>query len=603
MSLSKNYLISESIGSGSMGTISKAIQKSLDRFVAVKQIHPHLSKDPQHILRLEREAKSAARLNHMNIMEIIDFGNEDEQYYIVVEYIDGPSLAGIFQNISSLSMDVIFSVIIQMLNGLEHAHNHGIIHRDIKPENIMFTCSGVLKITDFGVARIAKHPSITQEDQNIIGTPYYMAPEQAEGKKTDHRADLFSVGVVLYQMLCNALPFKGNNIATVLNEIIYKPHTPVKELNPDIAEELCNIVERALEKDVTHRFFDAAEFAYALETFAQNAGIQFSPRILKNFFESDLNLSQPETKPERSEFSKSYIGKGRATCAILPLTGCFGCQVNLLDLHEDFQKLYKKLDVRFSYLMDIKEIPKVDIGIVEGCVANFDNQAKLEKLRDSCETLVALGTCACFGGIPGLRNFHGINDVIQRAYLQSESTVKLGTIPDSPEIPSMTDNVHPLSDIVKIDYKIPGCPSPPHMVLETIDHLIKGTEPEIPTHTLCYECTRTRKEMLNPRREFIADKINPIMELEKIDPETCFLEQGVLCMGITTRSGCNARCLKNNIPCQGCMGPGPHVRETGAKWINALGSLLPGGSMRFRHDLVGIGYCYTLPISMMPFKK
>ncbi len=98
------------------------------------------------------------------------------------------------------------------------------------------------------------------------------------------------------------------------------------------------------------------------------------------------------------------------------------------------------------------------------------------------------------------------------------------------------------------------------------------------------------REMLNPQRRFIADEINPIMELEKIDPDLCFLEQGVLCLGLATREGCGARCLKDNVPCQGCMGPPPRVRETGAKWIDALGSLLPGGTLRFRHDLIGYGY-------------
>jgi serine/threonine protein kinase len=602
MSLSKNYVISESIGSGSMATISKAIQKSLDRFVAVKQIHPHLSKEGQHIKRLEREAKSAASLNHMNIMEIIDFGKENDQYYIVVEYIDGPTLSQLFNKTAKLPLEVILSIIIQILNGLEHAHNRGIIHRDIKPENIMFTRSGIAKITDFGVARIVQKPSITHEE-NVVGTPYYMSPEQADKKMADQRSDLFSVGVMLYQMLTGELPFQGSNIAVVLNEIIYKPHMPIHALNPDIPEELIRIVDRSLEKDVTRRFFDATEFAYALESFAFKSGVQFGPRVIKMFFDTTLNLAEAKDETEKLKYSSSYVGKGRPTAAILPLTGCFGCQVNMLDLHEDFEKLHDKIDIKFSYLMDIKSIPRVDIGIVEGCVANSENQERLEKLRASCETLIALGTCACFGGIPGLRNLHSVNDVINRAYLQSESTLKIGTIPDSPSIPPLTSYVRAIPDLVKVDYSIPGCPSPPKVMLDTFLSLLKGTEPEVPTHTLCFECKRNRKEMMNPKREFISDNIHAIMELETIDPETCFLEQGVLCMGITTRAGCGARCLLSNIPCQGCMGPAPHVRETGAKWINTLGSLLPGGSMRFRHDLVGIGYCYTLPISMMPFRK
>jgi F420-non-reducing hydrogenase small subunit len=253
--------------------------------------------------------------------------------------------------------------------------------------------------------------------------------------------------------------------------------------------------------------------------------------------------------------------------------------------------------------MDMKTIPRVDIGIVEGCVANSENEERLHTLRESCETLIALGTCACFGGIPGLRNLHPVTDVIHRAYLQSESTVKIGTLPDSPEIPTITSHVRAVPEVVKVEHMIPGCPSPPQVVLQTIECITRGAEVEVTAHTLCFECKRTRKEMLNAKKEFISDGIHPIMELPEINPDVCFLEQGVLCMGISTRCGCNARCLQSNIPCQGCMGPAPHVRETGAKWVNALGSLLPGGSMRFRHDLVGIGYCYTLPISMMPYRN
>jgi serine/threonine protein kinase len=600
MSLKENYMITDPIGRGSMGSISKAIQKSLDRYVAVKLINPHLSDDPHHIRRLEREAKSAARLKHMNVMEIIDFGREDSQYYIVVEYIDGPSLAQILQRVPMLPLEVVIATVMQTLNGLEHAHNKGIIHRDIKPENIMFTRSGIAKITDFGVAHITRQPSITQADMNIIGTPHYMSPEQADGKEIDNRSDLFSVGVMLYQLLTNTLPFDGDNIAVVLNKIISKPFVPVQKRNPDVSDELARILEKALHKDVTRRYFDATEFMHALETFAFRSGTPYNHRVTKSFLETELDLDEQPPELERPAYPSSFIGKSRPSVAILPLTGCFGCQVNLLDLHEDIVEFAQLIDIRFTYLMDIKKIPKVDIGLVEGCVANTENEDRLKKLRDACESLVALGTCACFGGIPGLRNLHSVDDLISRAYLQSESTVKIGTIPDSPDLPPLIPHVRPLSEVVKVDISIPGCPPPPGVVLDTFRKITKGENPVVSSHALCYDCPRTRKEMLNPKREFIADAIRPIMELEVIDPGICFLEQGVLCMGITTRSGCGARCVGSNIPCQGCMGPAPHVRETGAKWINALGSLLPGGSLRFRHDLVGIGYCYTLPCSMMP---
>ncbi len=611
MSFKKNIVVTEQIGSGSMATVSRAIQKSLDRIVVVKQIHPHLSSDPLYVSRFEREAKAASSLKHLNIMDVIDFGIEDSQYFLIAEYIDGPSLLHLLNSSDKLPLPVILCVGTQILSGLEHAHNKGVIHRDIKPDNIMFTSSGVAKITDFGVARAADLPSLTQAGHRAIGTPSYMSPEQAQGKTVDQRADLFSVGVILYQMLTNTLPFTGDSIAVTLKKLIYEPHPPVKEMNPDVPDDLVRIVERALSKDITQRFFDATEFMVALEIFAFEADIVNEPEEIRNFITRTPDLKEKVVKD--GKFSTSQIrqmrqttgaGADPLTAAILPLTGCFGCQVNLFDLHEDFKKFHEIIDIQFSYFMDIKEIPQVNVGIVEGCVGNSEDEKRLKVLRERCETLVALGTCACFGGIPGLRNLHPLNDVLSRAYIQSESTAKVGHIvPGSPAVPSMQAYVRPVSDVVKADFTIPGCPSPRKLVLNFFEHMVKGNNLEFSTHTLCFECKRTRKEMLNGKQEFIADDIHPIMELERIDPDICFLEQGVLCMGLTTRAGCEARCIRNNIPCQGCMGPAPQVKETGTKLINTLGSLLPGGTIRFRHDLVGLGYCYTLPVSMMPFKK
>ncbi len=609
MSLKRNYIITEQIGKGGMATVEKAIQKSLNRFVVIKKIHPHLTDNEENVYRFEREAQSTASLKHVNIMDIIDFGVDGDQYFIVAEYIDGPSLAAVMDSVKQLPLNAALSIMVQMLKGMEHAHNNGVIHRDLKPENIMFTRAGEVKLTDFGVAQAANLPPIASIEKDIVGTPHFMAPEQARGEKIDHRSDLFSAGVILYEMLTGVLPFQGQNKAITLAKLMHEPHAPVVNVRFDVPDRLSRIVDRALEKDATRRFFDATEFSYAVEQCAAESGVSIGPGEIKAFFESVLNLkdetgdAEERTPSEirRQRPTTTVIKKPRPTAAILPLTGCFGCHVNLLDLHEDFSKLHQMIDVRFSYLQDVKKIPKADIGIVEGSVSNAENEERLKELRESCDALIALGTCACFGGVPGLRNLHPVEEVLRRAYIDSESTAD-GRIPDGDLAPPLQDHVRAVSDVVTVNAAIPGCPSPPELILESLEHLINGTEIHVPMQSLCAECGRRRREMLNGKRGFISDDIRPIMELDQIDPNVCFLEQGVLCMGISTRSGCGGRCVKNNIPCQGCMGPAPHVKETGAKWINALGSLLPGGPMRFRHDLVGIGYCYTLPVSMMPFK-
>ena len=610
MTLMENYAILEKLGSGSMASIHKGIQKSLERYVAIKKIHPHLSGIDEFVQRFEREAKAAAGLSHVNIMDVIDIVKEGDDLFIVLEFIDGKDLSDLMEQPEKVPLGVVVSLVVQILNGLEHAHNKDVIHRDIKPANIIVTRDGMAKIADFGIAQSLRLPSVTQVGQ-IVGTPYYMSPEQAEGKQLDQRSDLFSVGVILYKLLTNQMPFTGDTLATVMKKVKQCAHRPIKELAPDITDELAAIVDKALAKDPVKRFYDAAEFAYALEDYAFSAGVPFGPRFVKEYLERTLfeNVDlEGGTGPSTSQIGKfkpstATVFANRPTGAILPLTGCFGCQVNLLDFHQSIEALRRELDVRYMYFMDEKEIPNVDIGIVEGCAANEENVERLKQLREKCKYLVALGTCACFGGIPGLRNLFDKDEIAKACYVDQIGAEKNSRVPDSRLVPKLNQRVMAVSDVVKTDVKIPGCPSPHKLILESIGSLLTGSEVRIPTKNLCHECVRERSELLTGTKKYVADKIRPVMELEKIDPRRCFLEQGILCMGIATREGCGARCLKNNVPCQGCMGPPLHIKEAGSKWINAAASLLPGGSLRFRHDLVGMVERFTLPVSMMPLTK
>ncbi len=614
MSLKKNYTIVEQIGSGSMGTISRGVQRSLDRPVAIKQIHPHLSSNKEFMGRFEREAKAAATLKHVNILDIIDFAtDEDGSTYIVMELVDGPTLSDLLKAQAHLPMDVTLSVVVQLLAGLEHAHNNGIIHRDVKPANIMITRAGVVKIADFGVAQAARLPTLTAAGE-VFGTPSYMSPEQAMGRPLDHRSDLFSVGIVLYEMVAGSRPFVGSTLG-IINRIIREPPPPIATVAPNVPEAVVRLVEKSLEKDVNRRFFDAAEMGVAVEDLAASLGLRLGPRVCKGYVESTSGAPATRTLTGTGSGVQSRPGSGgihgtlsrsshpRPTAAIVPLQGCFGCHVNLLDLHEHLEEIPRMIDLRFSYLADAKEIPNVDIGIVEGCVANTENEARLVELRGKCRQLVALGTCASFGGVPGLRNLFSAAECIERAYGSSESNAPTDTRPQARHVPALTPRVRPVGAVVEVDASIPGCPAPPTAVLQALHHLANGTSAKIPTHNLCFECRRFHHELLTGQRKLIADEVRAPMELEVIDPDRCFLEQGVPCMGLVTREGCGARCLDHNAPCHGCMGPPPMTQETGAKWIDSLASLLPGGALRFRHDLVGLGYRYTLASSMMPARE
>lgn len=289
----------------------------------------------------------------------------------------------------------------------------------------------------------------------------------------------------------------------------------------------------------------------------------------------------------------------KLTVATTWLQSCSGCHIAFLDLHDELLDVLKHIDIKYSPIVDVKEVPEVDVGIIEGAVANEDNEEMARTFREKAKIIVSLGTCACFGGIPGLRNLFTRDDVLQRGYVETESTVE-GKVPNGPEIPVLKETVKTLSQIIKVDYSVPGCPPVPSVIKEALLSLVEGKQPPVKTRNLCEECDRKKKRMLVPSRDFVTDSVLSVHELDQIDPNTCFLEQGVLCMGPATCEGCGARCLKGNMPCRGCMGPTPDALEQGAKIVNALSSILPAGGLMFQEDIVGTGYRYSLPVSIYP---
>lgn len=280
-----NYKVLELIGSGGMANIYQAIQLSLDRVVALKIMHQHLTMNEGFVTRFEKEAKQAAQLHHENIVSIIDYGYENGNYYIAMEYVDGKNLRQILERQRRLPLEVGLLICHQVAEGLKYAHNQNLVHRDIKPANIILSNDGRVMITDFGIAKGDDDLSITATGQ-MIGSPAYMSPEQAAGRLMDHRSDIFSLGIILYEVLAGEKPFKGETYQAMVTSIMSQTPRSLRKIRIDVNDEIEKIFEKAIEKDVESRYQSAEEIAediYAqLDKFKLPSARKLIPSFLKN---------------------------------------------------------------------------------------------------------------------------------------------------------------------------------------------------------------------------------------------------------------------------------------------------------------------------------
>jgi serine/threonine protein kinase/tetratricopeptide (TPR) repeat protein len=259
------YRIIRKLGEGGRGVVYKAEDKKLDRTVALKFLPSELSKDSSARDRFIHEAKAASGLDHPNICTIHEIGEtEDQRMYIAMSYYEGKTLKEKIRSEGLIKLEEILDIVRQMAQGLAKAHGKGIIHRDVKPANAIITGDGLVKIVDFGLAKFTGEMRITRTD-TTMGTAAYMSPEQAQGEKVDHRTDIWSLGVVLYEMLSGHLPFEGENEQSVLYSIINKDPAPVSKLAAGIPGELEKIVSRALQKNPADRYQSFDEFLVDLK--------------------------------------------------------------------------------------------------------------------------------------------------------------------------------------------------------------------------------------------------------------------------------------------------------------------------------------------------
>lgn len=261
----QNYTITSYLGEGGMGTVYRASDTMLGRDVALKMLHATLISQPQFLDRFKKEARVLAQLLHPNIAVIYNFIGQDNNHFMVMEYVEGNNLDALLKKYKSLPSNIVVPIFLQVLEGLHHAHRKGIFHRDIKPSNLILTPDGTVKLMDFGIAKIAGEQRLTQVNK-VVGTIEYMAPELIEGKDPSFASDIYAAGVTMYELLTGKLPFESTTDYTLMQEIIKKKPVSIDKMNAAVPAVLSNIVMKTLEKKPESRYADAKAFQQALST-------------------------------------------------------------------------------------------------------------------------------------------------------------------------------------------------------------------------------------------------------------------------------------------------------------------------------------------------
>lgn len=282
----------EQIAVGGMAAVYKARQISIDKTVAIKVLFPYLASDETFIDRFQREARSAAQVQHENIVNVIDFGESSGCYFIVMEFYEGMTVADLLREHARIPFDVAVTIVHEVCLGLEAAHQQDIVHRDIKPANIICTERGTVKIADFGLAKKSDAMTVVTQAGKVLGTPAYMSPEQAAGEHVGPQSDIFSLGVVAYEMMCQKRPFEGNSYSEVIEKIQTHRTPDVTYQNPLVPPEFQRIIERMLEKDTEHRYRSITETIRDLEAAMESAEIRIDRRRLQQYFSDPVSYQK-----------------------------------------------------------------------------------------------------------------------------------------------------------------------------------------------------------------------------------------------------------------------------------------------------------------------
>lgn len=302
--INDRYEIIKTIGEGGMANVYLANDTILDRKVAIKVLRGDLSNDEKFIRRFQREALSVSNLSHPNIVEVYDVGEEDGQYYIVMEYIEGKTLKQLLKKRETLTLPEVIDIMLQLTDGLAHAHESYIIHRDIKPQNIMILDNGLVKITDFGIAMALNATQLTQTN-SVMGSVHYLPPEQANGKSATVKSDIYSLGILMYELITGSVPFKGDNAVEIALKHMKEKIPSIRKQNPTIPQSVENIVIKATAKNPRNRYDSVKEMHDDLEICMEKENAK---KVTFEYPENDIDDSEPITKKkEKSKIEKPNV--------------------------------------------------------------------------------------------------------------------------------------------------------------------------------------------------------------------------------------------------------------------------------------------------------
>ena len=305
--LANRYRLTEQIGMGGMAIVYRAVDLRTGHNVAVKVLRPEYNEDSEFISRFQREAEAASKMTHHNIVNLLDVGMDGDNRYLVMEYVQGKTLKTVIQERGKLSPALAGQIAIRILSALEHAHRNGIVHRDIKPQNILVHADGHIKVADFGIARIANSSTLTKGD-NVMGSVHYFSPEQAKGEGANATSDLYSTGVVLYEMLTGRVPYDGDNPVAVAMQHLHATPVPIQNLAPDVPPALIRVCMKAMEKNPALRYQTARDMAADIRAALENRPER------PVYPERELDVQQPKPqmiKEENSRQQASDTGRNR----------------------------------------------------------------------------------------------------------------------------------------------------------------------------------------------------------------------------------------------------------------------------------------------------